>query len=594
METTGTSSASIWDDDNNIDNGSSMPSSKQARTGFREDPPSVVPSSQSFIAIHKSQTHDFQKRSYVPNPLLSSPFTKPLPTDEAHLRLQRAIQAQIKLEHVSSNATAAAAATAVAPNAPMMTASTGMNESIAVTSTEADIEATRRFITDAIPSALLEPNPIAAGVPALPNVAGSIDTKKEDMKNNNDVNEWEEIGALLELETPKQQSNDKINVAKLTISVEPTKVTSQLLPMPPIFSSPSSVEAVPISVSSSEKNFKMSSHASMLASAIDMSTHTDITTTCSTSKKDEAIKKKKKSPHQHTSVRIVSEKIEKVEDNIPSPQDLFTEMASKRGCSTKTYSAKDCGYNSQPSPLQLASFGTAVLKAAEAEDSQSLSALLNSGLSRNPCNSFSDYIICRSIKRGHVQSFKAQVDAGADLRIADDFGRCPLHFAAWSASPSFDVVDTLLKVDRDLIRLTDRLGKTPLAYVHESQRAKWNSYLSKNFDTFWPDKGAGWTEEDVPPLVERVGGMIADPDDAVSPEQASLIAMGKILLAADNKSINGAPESSPTKDSSAAMTTGTMAHIKRKQLDVASEEPSKKVARRASVSRKKMVASRCA
>ena len=308
-ETTGTSSASIWDDDNNIDNGSSMPSSKQARTGFREDP-SVVPSSQSFIAIHKSQAHDFQKRSYVPNPLLSSPFTKPLPTDEAHLRLQRAFQAQIKLENISSNATAPTSAT-VASNAPMMTASTGMIESIAITSTEADVKAAQRFITDAIPSALLEPNPIAAGVPALPNVVGSIDTKKEDMKNNNDFNEWEEIGALLELETPKQQSHDKINAAKLIISVEPTKVTSQLLPMPPIFSSPSSVEAVPTSVSSSEKKFNMSSHASMLASAIDMSTHTDITT--STSNKDEAIKKKKKkSPPQHTSVRIVSEKIEKV------------------------------------------------------------------------------------------------------------------------------------------------------------------------------------------------------------------------------------------------------------------------------------------
>ena len=143
-----------------------------------------------------------------------------------------------------------------------------------------------------------------------------------------------------------------------------------------------------------------------------------------------------------------------------------------------------------------------------------------------------------------------------------------------------------------MIRLTDRLGKTPLAYVHESQRAKWNSYLTKNFDTFWPDKGAGWTEEDLPPVVERVGGMIADPIDAVSPEQASLIAMGKVPLAVDNRSNNGAPESSLMKDASAAT---TMAHIKRKQMDISSEEPSrKKVALRASASRKKMVASRCA
>ena len=103
----------------------------------------------------------------------------------------------------------------------MMTASTGANESIAVTSTEAEFKATRRFITDAVPSALFEPNPIAAVVPALPNVVGSIDTKKEGMKDNSDVNEWEEIGALLELETPKQQSHDKINMAKLNISVEP-------------------------------------------------------------------------------------------------------------------------------------------------------------------------------------------------------------------------------------------------------------------------------------------------------------------------------------------------------------------------------------
>ena len=239
METTGSSGASIWDDDDNINNGT-MPSS-QARTGVREDPPpAIVSSSQSFIAIHKAQKHDFEKRSCVPNPLLSSPFTKPLPTDEAHLRLQRAIQAQIKLEHVSSNAAAAAPPTAVASNAPMMIASTGMNESIAVTSAAIDIEATRRFITDSIPSALLEPNPIASRVPALPHVVGvgSNDTKKEDT-GNDDTNEWEEIGALLELETPEQQSKrpPREDIQRKRIQ-QRTVVT---IPHPPHFNLPHSV-----------------------------------------------------------------------------------------------------------------------------------------------------------------------------------------------------------------------------------------------------------------------------------------------------------------------------------------------------------------
>jgi len=304
---------------------------------------------------------------------------------------------------------------------------------------------------------------------------------------------------------------------------------------------------------------------------------------------------KEAEPVAKRAVRIFSHKMDEKDNETQSPQDFFIDLIGKRGYSTNSYSSLDCGYHTAPSPLQLASFGTAVIKAVESDDSEQLSALLESGLSRNPCSSFSDYILCRSIKKGCVKSFRAQVEAGADLRIADDFGRTALHHAAWAQSPNFEIVDVILKADKNMLRLTDRLGRTPLNYAHGAHRAEWIEHLKEVVNDFWPENGKDWHEEEVPPKVVREGGMIADPADALPAHEASLIAMGKVApTATDGK--NTVSTSSDTPESDASETSASAG--KRKKLDTSNSRQNfvnaKKLATRSPSSGKKVVASRCA
>jgi hypothetical protein len=319
-----------------------------------------------------------------------------------------------------------------------------------------------------------------------------------------------------------------------------------------------------------------------------------------TSKRGTAKRTSKKHPTRSKeavakrAVRIFSHKMDEKDNETQSPQDFFEGLIGKRGYSTDTYSSLDCGYHTPPSPLQLASFGTAVIKAVESDDSEQLSSLLKSGLSRNPCNSFSDYILCRSIKRGRVKCFRVQVEAGADLRIADDFGRTALHHAAWTQSPNFEIIDAILKADKNMLRLTDRLGRTPLNYVHGTHRAEWIEHLKEVVNEFWPENGKDWREDMVPPKVVREGGMIADPADALPAHEASLIAMGKVAPT----TTNGKTTVETSSDTPESKMSETSACAGKRKLDTSDSRQkfanAKKLATRPPASRKKVIASRCA
>jgi len=143
-------------------------------------------------------------------------------------------------------------------------------------------------------------------------------------------------------------------------------------------------------------------------------------------------------------------------------------------------------YYITPSPLQKASFGNAVINAVRSCDATKLKSLLSVGLSPNPCNSFGESILDTICKRGHEEMFQTVMNCGGSIHTADSFGRTPLHYAMWCPQPCFSIVEYLLEKDVDMIRVVDKLGKTPLEYASKKMTNEWVSYFIKKQDKFWP------------------------------------------------------------------------------------------------------------
>uniref|UniRef100_A0A7S4MXV9 Uncharacterized protein n=1 Tax=Odontella aurita TaxID=265563 RepID=A0A7S4MXV9_9STRA len=216
-----------------------------------------------------------------------------------------------------------------------------------------------------------------------------------------------------------------------------------------------------------------------------------------------------------------------------SPHSFLLSLLRARGRHSSVHKSAECGYKSSATPLQLASYGTAVLRAAQSNSASDLSSLLRSGLSRNPCNRFSESILDMSAKRGSSEAFAAQLDAGADVRTADDFGRTPLHHAAWGSSSGssrcFDIVMRILDIDPEMARVADDRGKAPFEYVRSSEWGRWIEFLKANQDRFWPARSAPelLVRESIPRPERGAGAVIADPQDALQVEVAKLVADGR-------------------------------------------------------------------
>lgn len=214
-----------------------------------------------------------------------------------------------------------------------------------------------------------------------------------------------------------------------------------------------------------------------------------------------------------------------------SPHVFLMKATEQRGYSTKLYNSLEGGYYCRPTPLQQASYGAKMSKTINASDGPTLTSMMQAGLSPNPCNSFGESLLHMVCRRGDTKLLRVLVEAGCSLQVTDDYGRTPLHDACWRADPSFDSVRLILDSDPHLVQLLDCRGTPPLAYVKPENYAKWNAFLEKKLDRFWPVRDVSKEGVDrPPPLALRPPHSlpIPDPENALPVEVASMVANGQM------------------------------------------------------------------
>jgi hypothetical protein len=207
-----------------------------------------------------------------------------------------------------------------------------------------------------------------------------------------------------------------------------------------------------------------------------------------------------------------------------SPHRYLTDMLRDRGYSTERISCEEGGYHTDPTPLQLASFGTHLVQAVNTCDTETISKLLACGLSPNPCNQFGDAILSLICKRADYNVFSVFLDHGCDLRVCDSFGRTALHHLAWAGKFSGQMASAILERDPIQMLMEDKQGKCPMECVRRDQWRAWIDFLKDNLDLFWPESRAG---EAMMIVIPR-SGPVSDPLSALSPSLAQQVAAGSV------------------------------------------------------------------
>lgn len=136
----------------------------------------------------------------------------------------------------------------------------------------------------------------------------------------------------------------------------------------------------------------------------------------------------------------------------------------------------------------MASYGGHFVGAVRFGNVHALRKCLVAGLSPNASNVHGESVLHTAGRSGRAASFRLLVAFGAEVQVCDSSGRTPLHCACWSEGPSFEIIETILDVDKRMLFLADSCGSTPLEYVRRQNWTGFTRFLMTKKDKYWPDR----------------------------------------------------------------------------------------------------------
>jgi hypothetical protein len=213
-------------------------------------------------------------------------------------------------------------------------------------------------------------------------------------------------------------------------------------------------------------------------------------------------------------------------DDINTPQGYLhlQKLLQNQGHSLPRIKSSDTEYKTVPSELQLASFGSDLVRAIHTSDVSLLSALLGCGLSPNPCNQCGDGILGMVCKKANLPIFQCLLDHGCDLSVVDGFGRTPLHHCCWANTFCKPMVEAILERDPIQLLIEDKHGKTPLEYLGSNIVCDWKSFLDSSVSKYFP--AGGRLPQLKSPKINRSNEAPPDPSNNISVDLAKLVSSG--------------------------------------------------------------------
>ena len=133
--------------------------------------------------------------------------------------------------------------------------------------------------------------------------------------------------------------------------------------------------------------------------------------------------------------------------------------------------------HSGPTQKQIEDYTPELVNAVRINDLERIRDFSEAGRLMSACNSYSESLLHLACRRSEMDVVYFVLQNGGDCNVVDDFGRTPLHDACWRSSQRFDIITLLLDLNKDLLRMTDIRGATPLSYVRPHHWLEWCAFI---------------------------------------------------------------------------------------------------------------------
>ena len=158
------------------------------------------------------------------------------------------------------------------------------------------------------------------------------------------------------------------------------------------------------------------------------------------------------------------------------PQDYLAETLKSSGLSFDMVAVDDKSF--LPITPENVKAYNITAQAAREENLAALDKFHKDGVSLQGCNNYGESIVHIVCRRGSSSIFQYLLNqAKVSMRVRDDFGRTPLHDAAWTDKPNFELVHQLLLDSPDFLFAKDKRGHLALSYVPHQRWAEWCLFL---------------------------------------------------------------------------------------------------------------------
>jgi len=126
-----------------------------------------------------------------------------------------------------------------------------------------------------------------------------------------------------------------------------------------------------------------------------------------------------------------------------------------------------------------------VTAAARQDNLTRLEEFLDEGKSLQCCNRYGESLVHIVCRRGSPNVLRFLIEeAKVSVTIRDDVGRNPMHDAAWTDKPNFELVKVLMSKAPKLMFAKDTRGHSPLNYIPKQRWADWCDFFKSNPNMF--------------------------------------------------------------------------------------------------------------
>jgi ankyrin repeat protein len=176
------------------------------------------------------------------------------------------------------------------------------------------------------------------------------------------------------------------------------------------------------------------------------------------------------------------------------PEEYLKSLLAERGIWYKTHAASSLeeqgSFFVEMKHQNFADYTNEIAFAVRRGDLNVLKDHVRSGKTPQCCNRYKESIVHTICRRGHHELLEYILDEtdASSLRLCCDQERTPLHDAAWSHKPNFDLIKLIIQKCPDLLYIEDKRGNTPLGYVGHQSWDDWCAFLKQNQDYLLPTR----------------------------------------------------------------------------------------------------------